>query len=146
MNGRVWRFRAYIYITFSLSTATSVCTRLLAPLSIHLHVSGVLIHHYLNNLLIKAPLRTLCQTWTQTIYNILTLLYRRGLGVNREKSEVVPSQDFVYIRVRFQTLKGISLLPPTISAPCIQKRSHPSGLQIHPLPRFSCPCTETWAR
>ena len=32
--------------------------------------------------------------------------------MNCEKSEVVPSQDFVYIRVHFQTLKGISLPPP----------------------------------
>ena len=43
---------------------------------------------------------------------VLSLLYRLGLGVNCEKLEVEPSQAFVYITVRFQTMQGLSLPPP----------------------------------
>ena len=104
VNGQVWQFRA---LPFGLLTAPWVCTRLLSPLSIHLHACGVLFHCYLDNLFIRAP-RSLCRSWTHTL---LSLLYRLWLGVNREKLEANPSQDFVYVEVCFQTTKEISLPP-----------------------------------
>ena len=106
VNGWIWQFQA---LPFVLSTAPLVCTHLLAPLSIWLHAHNILFYHYLDNLLIRALTQSLCQSWTQMV---LSLLYSKGLGVNHEKLEVVSSQDYLYMGVHFQTLKGISLPPP----------------------------------
>ena len=95
VNSQVWQFQALL---FRLSTAFLVCTHLLAPLSIRLHACGILFHSYLDDHLIRAPTEALCWSWTRTV---LSLLYSLGLGVNREKSEVALSQDFVYVGVCF---------------------------------------------
>ena len=92
VNGQIWH--AVPGAPVRPVNSSPSCTRLLSPLSIHLHARDVLFHRYLDDLLIRAPSRSLCRSWTQAV---LSLLYRLGLGVNREKSEAVPSQDFVYV-------------------------------------------------
>ena len=105
VNGKVFQFQA---LPFGLNTAPLVFTRMLRPLSVHLHSRGVLLHRYLDDLLIRSQSRDECLKWTQ---ELLDLLYKLGLGVNLEKSDLIPSQDFVYIGVRFMTSKGV-IVPP----------------------------------
>ena len=95
VTGQVWWFG---HSHSDCRQPPRVCTHLLSYLSIHLHACGVLFHHYLDDPLIRAPSRYLCHSWTETV---LSLLYRLGLGVNCEKSEVEPSQDSVHVGVRF---------------------------------------------
>ncbi len=103
--GEVFQFRA---LPFGLAPAPLVCTRLLAPLAVHLHTQGVLFHRYLDDLLIRATSPDLCHRWTSLT---LSTLRHLGLGVNLDKSELSPSQDFVYVGVRFRTDVGLSCPP-----------------------------------
>ena len=75
----------------------------------HLHSRGVLFHRYLNDLLIRAQSPDTCWHWTAYL---LALLRQLGLGVNLEKSDLAPSQDFVYVGVRFKTSGGVLCPPP----------------------------------
>ncbi len=105
INGKVFQFRA---LPFGLSTAPMIFTRMLSPLSVYLHSRGIQIHRYIDDLLIRSQSRGQCLKWTQ---ELLDLLYRLGLGVNLENSDLDPSQDFVYIGVRFLTALGV-MVPP----------------------------------
>ena len=118
VGGAVYQFRA---LPFGLSPAPLVCTRLLAPLASHLHSRGIRFHRYLDDLLIRAQSSEVCDQWSTLL---LELLHRLGLGVNLAKSDLVPSQDFVYVGVRFRTGEGIHCPPPdrleTLSRVCNQ--------------------------
>ena len=106
VGGLVFQFRA---LPFGLPPAPLVCSRLLAPLAVHLHTCGILFHRYLDDLLIWAQSFDLCQ---QGMGILLRLLYKLGLGVNLAKSDLTPAQHFVYGGVRFQMQAGVCLPPP----------------------------------
>ena len=106
VRGKVYQFRA---LPFGLAPAPLVCTRVHAPLAVHLHAQGILFHRYLDDLLIRAQSSLLCQQWTEQTLRLLSDL---GLGVNLDKSELTPSQDFVYVGVRFRTDVGLCTPPP----------------------------------
>jgi len=105
INGKVYQFRA---LPFGLSTAPLVFTRMLQPLAVYVHLRGHLLHRYLDDLLPRSQVRDAVMTNTQFL---LDLLFRLGWRVNVDKSMLVPSQDFVYIGVRFLTLLGV-MVPP----------------------------------
>lgn len=105
VNGKVYQFKA---LPFGLSTAPLVFTKILEPLATLLHSQGVHMHRYLDDILIRSNSKDQCQLWTE---QILQLLFTLGLGVNLEKSDMIPSQDFTYIGIRFQTDRAI-MVPP----------------------------------
>jgi hypothetical protein len=131
INGKVYQFRA---LPFGLSTAPLVFTKMLQPLAVHLHMRGILFHTYIDDLLVRSLSRVQCQHWTQYL---IELLYRLGLGVSLEKSETTPTQDFLYIGVRFLTLLGV-MVPPedrftkiqSLGQQLIEARTCPASLWL----------------
>ncbi|MDY6816767.1 MAG: reverse transcriptase domain-containing protein, partial [Pseudomonadota bacterium] len=105
VQGKVYQYRA---LPFGLSTSPLAFTKVLEPLAVHLHTRGIVLHRYLDDLLIRSQSRSQCQAWTRYL---LDLLVRLGLGVNLEKSDLVPSQRFKYIGIRFLTDLGL-MSPP----------------------------------
>lgn len=105
VSGKVYQFRA---LPFGLATAPSVFTLLLRPLAIFMHLQGHTLHRYLDDLLPRSQCRVTVHKSTQFL---LDVLFRLGWRVNEEKSMLIPSQDFVYVGIRFQTLRGV-MVPP----------------------------------
>lgn len=103
--GKVYQYRA---LPFGLSTSPLAFTKMLEPLAVFLHSHGVVLHRYLDDLLIRSQSRSQCLAWT---HSLLDLLVRLGLGVSLEKSDLVPSQTFTYIGIRFLTDRGL-MSPP----------------------------------
>jgi len=105
VNGRVYQFTA---LPFGLAPAPLVFTKVLSPLAAYLHAQGILFHRFLDDLLIRAPdLTTLHGAAVTTLRTLLNL----GFMINLPKSMLTPSQDFVYIGVRFHTAQGL-MYPP----------------------------------
>ena len=105
VNGKAYQYKA---LPFGLSTSPLVFSKMLEPLAVHLHSRGIILHRYLDDFLIRSQSRILCQEWTDyTLY----LLFFLGWGVSLEKSDLDPSQEFIYIGVLFNTLLGL-MFPP----------------------------------
>lgn len=105
-SGRVYQFRA---LCFGLATAPRVFTRVVSEVAAHCHQRGMFLHTYLDDWLLRSRnLDLLCQ---QRDY-LLRLVKSLGFLVNFKKSALTPSQDFVYIGVRFRTDLGVALPPP----------------------------------
>ena len=105
VNGQVYQYNC---LPFGLSTAPLVFTKMLDPLSVHLHSLGILFHRYLDDLLIRSQSREQCLKWAQYT---LDLLFKLGLGVNLAKSDLDPSMIFIYIGVCFLTALGVTVPP-----------------------------------
>ena len=78
-----------------------------APLG-HLHSRGIKVHAYLDDFLVKA--------WTYEEVSLHTTCVRDtllslGILITWEKSDLTPSQDFIFLGEHFLTLKGI-VQPP----------------------------------
>lgn len=105
-SGRVYQFRA---LCFGLATAPRVFTRVVSAVAAFCHLRGMFLHTYLDDWLLRS--RDLAQVVKQRDF-LLRLARDLGFLVNWEKSSLTPSQDFVYIGVRFRTDLGLSLPPP----------------------------------
>lgn len=105
-QGSVYQFRV---LCFGLSTAPRVFTRIVSALAAACHRSGLKLHTYLDDWLLRAQDR---QMLIRQRDFLLQLTAELGFLVNEEKSSMIPSQDFTYIGVRFRTDLGISLPPP----------------------------------
>ncbi len=105
VNGQIYQYRA---LPFGLSTSPRVFTKMLEPVAVFLHSRGIHIHRYLDDLLIRSQSRDQCLEWTLFT---LALLFRLGLGVNLEKSDLTPAQVFKYIGILFLTALGL-MTPP----------------------------------
>ena len=90
-SGRPYQFKA---LCFGLSTAPQVFTRVMAPVSTFLHRLGIRIRRYLNDWLVQAQSRELVLHALETI---LSLCYDLGIVVNKDKSNLVPSQRVLYL-------------------------------------------------
>ena len=105
VNGKAYQYRA---LPFGLSTSPLVFTKVLQPVASYLHLRGINIHRYLDDLLIRSQSKELCAEWTRFT---LALLFKLGLGVSLEKSDLDPAQIFKYIGILFLTALGI-MTPP----------------------------------
>ena len=113
-EGRVFQFKA---MPFGLTTAPLVFTKLLQVVVGYLHSLGVDTHIYFDDsLLLQMDQCTLARSTR----SVLKVLLRLGFIPSREKSEVRPSQDFVFLGYRFRTDLGL-VLPPTAK---FEKASH----------------------
>ena len=105
VNGKVFQYRA---LPFGLSTSPLVFTKMLEPIAVFLHSRGIVLHRYLDDFLIRSQSKLECLRWTTFV---LDLLFKLGLGVSLEKSDLIPSQIFKYIGILFLTALGL-MRPP----------------------------------
>ena len=105
VGGNVYQFKV---LCFGLSMAPQVFTRVMAPVSAILHRMGVRLRRYLDDWLLQASSReqVLLDLWT-----VLQLCRRLEIVVNWEKSQVLPTQQMVYLGVILDSLLSGLLLP-----------------------------------
>ncbi|XP_069129272.1 uncharacterized protein [Argopecten irradians] len=104
-NGKVFQFRA---MPFGLTTAPLVFTKLLQVVVGFLHSRGIDVHIYFDDSLMLHLVR---ESLVQNTRLVLKLLLKVGFIPSKEKSEVSPSRDFVFLGNRFNTVQGIALPP-----------------------------------
>ncbi|XP_069142249.1 uncharacterized protein [Argopecten irradians] len=104
-NGKVFQFQA---MPFGLTRAPLVFTKLLQVVVGFLHSRGIDVHIYFDDSLMLHLVR---ESLVQNTRLVLKLLLKVGFIPSREKSEVSPSRDFVFLGNRFNTVQGIALPP-----------------------------------
>ena len=105
VGGKVYQFKV---LCFGLFTAPQVFTRVMAPVSAILHRMGVRLRRYLADWLLQASSREQVLLALRTVLQLCRLL---GIVVNWEKSQVIPTQQMVYLGVILDSLLS-GLLPP----------------------------------
>ena len=93
VGGKVYQFKV---LCFGLSTAPQVFTRVMAPLSAILHRKGVRLRRYLDDWLNQASSREQVLLALRTVLRLCRSLV---IVVNWEKSQVIPTQQMVYLGV-----------------------------------------------
>ena len=93
VGGKVYQFKV---LCFGLSTAPQVFTRVMAPVSAILHRMGVRLRRYLDDWLLQASSR---EQVLLALKTVLRLCRSLGIVVNWEKSQVIPTQQMVYLGV-----------------------------------------------
>ena len=97
-GNQVFQFRA---LPFGLSTAPWIFTKVMAEVKAIVHLQGVELYLYLDDWLCQ--IQSFCQGVRESEY-LVSLCSDLGLMVNFKKSELIPSQDFVFIGARFNLL------------------------------------------
>ena len=92
-GGKVYQFKV---LCFGLSTVPQVFTRVMAPVSAILHRMGVRLRRYLDDWLLQASSR---DQVLLALRSVLQLCRRLGIVVNWEKSQLVPTQQMIYLGV-----------------------------------------------
>jgi hypothetical protein len=104
-EGNVYLFQA---LPFGLASAPLIFTTVVKVFVAPFHALGLKLHFYLDDWLLRCQCRA-------SLGRQLTLLLRRvcqaGWVVNEDKSKLDPSQDFVFVGVRFRTAEGL-MSPP----------------------------------
>ena len=100
IDGTCYQFRV---LPFGLSLAPLVFTRVLSVVVAHLRLQGVLLHAYLDDLLILAsdPVQL-----RHSLMLVMRTLCLAGYTLNLKKSDLAPTQDLVYIGGRLRTDLG----------------------------------------
>ena len=101
--GWIGRLLQYLVIPFGLRVAPWLFTTVTAPLKAWLRSRGIRSIFYLDDILIVGSTKEECQANLQLA---LTLLQDVGFLVNHKKSHLVPSQDFIFLGLRWDTLRG----------------------------------------
>ena len=102
----VFQFKA---LPFGLSSAPRVFTRIMLAVASCLRSQGIRLLQYLDDWLFLSTDR---QTLLSHLRVAVSLVTRLGLVINPEKSETTPSQDFVFVGIRFLTRHNLILVPP----------------------------------
>ena len=106
IQGKAYQFRA---LAFGPKTSPRVFTKIVAVAAAHLRMQSIRLAVYLDDwLALNAKRRFLLKI--REI--ILSLFSRLGFLVNKEKSNLIPTQDIVYIGGRFCLDKGIVMPTP----------------------------------
>ena len=98
VGGKVYQFKV---LCFGLSTAPQVFTRVMAPVSAILHRMGVRLRRYLDDWLLQA---SSCEQVLLALRTVLQLCRRLGIVVNWEKSQLVPTQQMIYLGVLLDSI------------------------------------------
>ena len=104
-DGKVYQFRV---LPFGITTAPLVFTKVLQVVGSYLHRRGIDILIYFDDSLVLSYSRDQCAEDTRAA---LATLIRLGFIPSGEKSELIPSQDFIFLGYRFRTDLGL-VLPP----------------------------------
>ena len=103
--GKVYQFRV---LPFGITIAPLVFTKMLQVVASYLHERGIDILIYFDDSLVLSYSRDKCAADTRSA---LATLMRLGFIPSGEKSELTPSQDFIFLGYRFRTDLGL-VLPP----------------------------------
>ena len=106
----VFQFRV---LPFGLSVSLRVFTRVVDAMMAHVRSLGFQVHHYPDDWLLRN--QQLAQLRTQT-QGLLHLTTRLGWIPSLEKSELTPTQDFVFIGTHYRTDLGL-MFPPAVQFP-----------------------------
>ncbi|MEW8547329.1 MAG: reverse transcriptase domain-containing protein [Candidatus Thiodiazotropha sp.] len=105
LKGQIFQFKA---LPFGLATSPYVFTRLMVAVATHLRKRSIVLFPYLDDWLIRNQIRLDLLRDQQFSITLITSL---GLIINEEKSELAPSQNFVFIGMEFLTLRNIVRVP-----------------------------------
>ena len=119
-------------LPLGLSSAPRIFTRLMLIVGAFLRTRGIRLIQYLDDWLILNQNRSDLIRDLEFVANLISNL---GLLINVEKSEIVPSQDFIFIGVRFQTVPHTMSLPET-------RISSTHRLLLSFKDRLSCPARQ----
>ena len=102
----VWEDRvcAFKMMSFGLYTAPLVSTRVFQAVVAHLHSQSILIHSYLDDFLLKNMSQFLLRDHT---HYVIGLLLKLGFLISWKKSDLVPSQDFIFLWEHYRTHLGL---------------------------------------
>ena len=100
VRGQAFQFKV---LPFGLCTAPREFTKLLQPVLQHLRSMGIRVHAYLDDWAIRARSRQQGHSNTGTT---VALLEELGWLVNYPKSELEPRQEFVFVGLHFDTIRG----------------------------------------
>ena len=100
-QGTVFQFKA---LPFGLSTSPWIFTKVMAAVKKLLHLQRIMLFQYLDDWLIEALARSLAEEHTLQVLRLCDTL---GLVVNEEKSELLPTQDFVFVGVHYDLQLGL---------------------------------------
>ena len=95
-------------LPFGLATAPLIFTSLVKEVKLIALQSGIRLHQYLDDWLIRAPSKQTCMDQTQ---KLLKLVKDLGFIVNLKKSDLIPSQRFDFLGYHF--LLDLALVKPT---------------------------------
>ncbi|XP_041419427.1 uncharacterized protein LOC121393829 isoform X1 [Xenopus laevis] len=95
-------------LPFGLATSPRVFSKVLQTLIAEIRRQGIQIFHYLDDILMKSQ-----DPQVLTIQRdvVIRILQDHGWVLNLEKSQLVPSQDLIYLGARFLTVQGLVTLP-----------------------------------
>ena len=97
VNCQVYQF---VCLPFGLATSPQEFTKLLRPVVQLLRLQGIKLHVYLDDWLIRALPPLLARTHADLVLRVLQYL---GWVINFSKSDLVPSQQFEFIGMQFDT-------------------------------------------
>jgi hypothetical protein len=104
-QGQTYEFHA---LPFGLSSAPRVFTKSLAPVIAYLRKHGIQVYAYLDDILLVGDS---FPDALDAVRMALQILTQAGYILNLKKSDLVPTQDLVYIGGRFRTALGQVFLP-----------------------------------
>ena len=100
--GQIWQFNA---IPFGLSTSPSVFTRVMRPITAFAHRHAVRLHCYLDDLFSNPDSETEAKVQIHWLVRLATLL---GLKINLIKSNIIPTQQMIYLGILINTKLGFA--------------------------------------
>ena len=106
-GGTVDQFKT---LCFGLSTAPQVFMRVFAAVSAWAHSHGIRLLRYLDDWLVLASLETEAK---RNVHDLLLLCHSLGIVINREKSDLVPSQTANYLGMTIDT--GAARIFPSLA-------------------------------
>ena len=102
------RHLQFTSLPFGLATAPLIFTSIVKEVKLIALQSGIRLHQYLDDWLIRAPSKQTCMDQTQ---KLLKLVKDLGFIVNLKKSDLTPSQRFDFLGYHF--LLDLALVKPT---------------------------------
>ena len=101
LKGQAYQFKA---LPFGLATSPYVFTRLMVAIATYLRKRAIVLFPYLDDWLVRNQVRQEILRDRQFTIELIMCL---GLIINEEKSDLVPSQNFVFIGLKSLTHKNI---------------------------------------
>ena len=101
LKGQTYQFKA---LPFGLATSPYVFTRVMVAIATYLRKRAIVLFPYLDDWLVRNQIRQEILRDRQFTLKLITSL---GLIINEEKSDLVPSQNFVFIGMEFLTQRNI---------------------------------------
>ena len=105
LKGQTYQFKA---LPFGLATSPCVFTRLMVAIATYLRKRAIVLFPYLDDWLVRNQVH---QEILRDRQFKIELIMSLGLIINEEKSDLVPSQNFVFIGMEFLTYKNIVRVP-----------------------------------